>query len=114
MVDKQDMAVRKMGPLIRQFRKSSGMSQEALSEKLGVSYQQVQKYEHGRCRITVDRLIQIAQALGVSPSVFICEEDGHICRDSEESRVLALFRSLGNSKLRQAAIRVLDAMSETE
>jgi transcriptional regulator with XRE-family HTH domain len=47
-----------------------GMSQEKLGEALGVTFQQVQKYEKGANRIGVARLQQIAKILGVAPSFF--------------------------------------------
>jgi transcriptional regulator with XRE-family HTH domain len=43
------------------------LSQSDLAEKLGVSFQQVQKYEKGTNRITVSRLEQIALALETTP-----------------------------------------------
>ena len=42
-----------MGELIRQLRKSAGMSQMKLADRIGVSYQQVQKYEKGVNRLSV-------------------------------------------------------------
>ena len=67
------MAVRKSGPLdamvgakIRMSRIDRGMSQTALAEKIGVSFQQVQKYEKGSNRIGASRLAQIAAVLGIS------------------------------------------------
>nr|QQZ51027.1 helix-turn-helix transcriptional regulator [Phenylobacterium glaciei] len=39
------------------------MSQEALAEQCGVSFQQIQKYENGANRISFSRLVQIARAL---------------------------------------------------
>jgi len=40
-----------------------GISQEALAEQCGVSFQQIQKYENGANRISFSRLVQIARAL---------------------------------------------------
>ncbi len=44
-------------------RRTIGMSQEALAEQCGVSFQQIQKYENGANRISFSRLVQIARAL---------------------------------------------------
>ncbi len=52
-----------IGNLIRTARKASGMSQMDLAEKIGVTYQQVQKYEYGKDQINVKRLFQFAKAL---------------------------------------------------
>jgi transcriptional regulator with XRE-family HTH domain len=52
-----------LGAAVRIRRKSLGISQEALAEQCGVSFQQVQKYENGTNRISFSRLVQIARAL---------------------------------------------------
>ena len=54
----------KMGEVIRALRKIAGLSQERLAGKVGVSYQQIQKYEKGTSTAHVPRLKQIAEALG--------------------------------------------------
>lgn len=58
--DPMDIA---LGAAVRIRRKSLGISQEALAEQCGVSFQQVQKYENGANRISFSRLVQIARAL---------------------------------------------------
>lgn len=52
-----------LGATIRVRRRTIGMSQEALAEKCGVSFQQIQKYENGVNRVSFSRLVQIARAL---------------------------------------------------
>ena len=47
-----------------------GMSQEKLGEKLGITFQQIQKYEKGTNRVGASRLQQIATSLSVPPSFF--------------------------------------------
>lgn len=54
-----------IGNRIRVVRIAKGMSQQALSDKLGLSFQQVQKYEKGTNRLDAARLIQIAEVLEV-------------------------------------------------
>ena len=51
-------------------RISIGMSQEKLGEMLGLTFQQVQKYEKGMNRISVARLVEIARILGVDIDFF--------------------------------------------
>jgi len=48
---------------VRLRRKTLGISQEALAEQCGISFQQIQKYENGANRISFSRLVQIARAL---------------------------------------------------
>jgi transcriptional regulator with XRE-family HTH domain len=47
-----------------------GMSQEKLGERLGLTFQQVQKYEKGTNRVSASRLFHVAQVLGVPVQYF--------------------------------------------
>ena len=58
------------GNQVRIARRSAGMSQMALAERLGVTFQQVQKYERARNRISVSMLVQIAKVLKKDISFF--------------------------------------------
>jgi transcriptional regulator with XRE-family HTH domain len=57
-----------VGAQIRLRRKSLGMSQSALAGRLGITFQQVQKYEKGANRVGASRLQAIASILGVEVS----------------------------------------------
>ncbi|MBS0295128.1 MAG: helix-turn-helix transcriptional regulator [Proteobacteria bacterium] len=59
-----------VGARVRMRRKEQGLSQEQLAESLGVTFQQVQKYERGSNRISASRLHQIAQRLKVPVAWF--------------------------------------------
>lgn len=59
-----------VGSRLRTRRSLIGLSQEKLAEAAGVKFQQVQKYETGKNRISASRLYEFAQALGVSISYF--------------------------------------------
>lgn len=60
------------GKQIRRLRKSRGFSQVALADALGVSFQQVQKYERGQNRITVGKISQIARFFNM-PIIYFFE-----------------------------------------
>ncbi len=62
-----------VGSRIRERRRAINMSQTELARKIGVTFQQVQKYENGVNRIGAGRLSAIAQALGVSMTFFFGE-----------------------------------------
>jgi transcriptional regulator with XRE-family HTH domain len=64
---------RQVGARIRLQRTLIGMSQERLGELLGLTFQQVQKYEKGTNRVGAGRLLAIAEALGVSVTYFFEE-----------------------------------------
>jgi len=59
-----------VGQRLRLRRNATGMSQERLGEAIGVSFQMVQKYERGDCRVGASRLMKISQALGVPVAFF--------------------------------------------
>lgn len=61
---------RHVGNRVRTQRMLAGVSQERLGEALGVSFQQIQKYEKGSNRISASRLQQIAHLLRVEVSAF--------------------------------------------
>lgn len=61
----------KIGARVRQARVMAGISQEALSGRLGLTFQQVQKYEKGTNRISVSRLVEIAHITGQPISFFV-------------------------------------------
>jgi transcriptional regulator with XRE-family HTH domain len=57
-----------LGFRIRFLRKKTGLSLMSLAHDIGVSYQQLQKYESGYNRISVSALLAVAKALAVDPS----------------------------------------------
>jgi transcriptional regulator with XRE-family HTH domain len=125
---------KKIGQKIKQIRKSWGLSQIELAERIGISFQQIQKYEKGSTRISVVRLQQIAEALGVNISNFF--EEGkrapqvsdHTLRyisggglfetiqplNKEEITLLKLFRKTRNRKVREGIIKQLRGIIELE
>ena len=69
-----------VGSRVRLRRMLLGMSQERLGESMGLTFQQVQKYEKGVNRIGASRLFQISKILDV-PVQFFFEEAPHIPGD---------------------------------
>lgn len=90
------MAARKPDPLdlmvgdrIRMFRVRRGVSQIMLAERIGVTFQQVQKYERGTNRVGASRLSVIASALGVSVGELFESSEARSCNPSSPARLLA-------------------------
>ncbi len=54
-----------VGRQIRELRRRQNVSQEKLAETLGLTFQQVQKYEKGSNRVSASKLYEVSQALGV-------------------------------------------------
>ena len=59
-----------VGSRVRMYRTLKGLTQEALGEALGLTFQQIQKYEKGLNRIGASRLWDISQALGIPVAYF--------------------------------------------
>lgn len=66
---------RHVGARIRLARQLKQMSQERLANELGITFQQVQKYERGRNRVSAGRLFQLCQALDVDLNFFFAGLD---------------------------------------
>lgn len=60
-----------IGRLLKAKRISKGVTQSVLGDAVGVTFQQIQKYEKGSNRVSVSRLIAICGALKTNPAVFI-------------------------------------------
>jgi transcriptional regulator with XRE-family HTH domain len=71
---------RLVGVRVRDRRVALGMSQETLAGKLGLSFQQVQKYEKGTNRISAGRLFVIARTLSAPIASFFDEVVGAVSR----------------------------------
>jgi transcriptional regulator with XRE-family HTH domain len=85
---------------MRARRLQLGLSQSDLSERLGVSFQQVQKYERGANRVAASTLMTAAGALGVSIGWLVGE-------DAPEEGEKELLQALS----RQGAIEILQAFN---
>jgi|SRR6185295_19831628 transcriptional regulator with XRE-family HTH domain len=70
MTRKPDPLDVEVGRKVRALRLNKNMSQERLAEALGLTFQQVQKYERGTNRISAGRLQRIAKILDVQTAVF--------------------------------------------
>lgn len=103
-----------LGHILRATRKRRGVSQMELAEKIGVSYQQIQKYEYGSSQLTVSRLRQIAEALGVPVKImFNCESaiaDGNNCSclSEKEKKVISLLRDADTDKAADIIINIVE------
>lgn len=109
-----------IGNIIREFRLAASMSQMALAEKIGISYQQLQKYEKGINNITVQRLMQIGKALKIPVCSLlenqnienIAEEVIEYGLSKEEKKLLDLFRRIDNKDIRRGLLIELKGIVE--
>ena len=87
-----------VGKRVRHRRWMVGMTQQQLAEKVGIKFQQIQKYETGKSRLNTDMLMSIARALGVPRSYFFPVDANRSIR--RQGRVVARVH---RQQLRQGA-----------
>lgn len=73
-----------VGKRIRHRRWMVGMTQQQLAERVGIKFQQIQKYETGMNRVSASRLWDISDAMGVEISFFFEGLGRHTTPESEE------------------------------
>lgn len=108
----------KIGQLIKELRKRKGISQMKLAEIVGVSYQQIQKYEKSVSRVSIERLKGISKALGVPIALFFQPERFGVSEPhalykrmtDEEELLLQLFRKIKDKELKNAILTFLKKM----
>ena len=102
-----------VGGRVRLRRMMLGMSQEKLGEQLGITFQQIQKYEKGTNRIGASRLQNIATVLSVPVGFFFDGVPGHgenAASDSKSgSYVVDFLSSSEGLQLNRAFVRISDA-----
>lgn len=60
-----------VGSRIKFYRKSLGLTQADLGRLIGMSFQQVQKFETAKCRLSVSQFVAFSRALGVPPEALL-------------------------------------------
>ena len=69
-----------VGAQLKTLRKSAGLSQTDLANQIGVTFQQVQKYERGTNRIGASRLWRLCKVFGVKPDRFFEGVEAHLAQ----------------------------------
>ena len=96
----------RIGALLKQRRIQLGWSQQGLGTKLGLTFQQIQKYEKGDNQLSVARLLQVCDTLEVDISYFLDSnatpmEAARI--DYETARAIS---KIGNEKIKSAMLKL--------
>lgn len=95
------------------------MSQMELAENIGVSYQQLQKYEYGKCVLTVDRLRQICLALNITLFEFFQDIDGSSKKvmqnnlGKDELQLLRYFKRIERPAQRKSLLRMAEDLADS-
>ncbi|MEW6571757.1 MAG: helix-turn-helix transcriptional regulator [Nitrospirota bacterium] len=108
-----------IGSLIRRRRLAANMSQMTLANKMGISYQQLQKYEKGIDNISVYRLYQLSHALDIPINKFLdIEEHKKIAEDiseygvnKDERTLLEFFRKIQNKEIRRGLLLMVKGIA---
>ena len=87
-----------IGKQLQFIRRSYGISQKTLAEHVGITFQQVQKYEKGLNRISCSKLCEFATFLGVNISVFF-EQLPAVLRNGGKSDAIAYKQTTGSGLL---------------
>lgn len=119
-----------IGKQIRRLRTLKGYSQAAIAKEIGVTFQQLQKYECGVNRLCVSRLLDICKFCKVSPSYFFASlndmQGGDTLHDSENSAefehesehnkelliLVRAFKSITQDSVRSKVLSLVKTMSQ--
>ena len=116
-------ADRTVGSRIAALRAAQGLSQSALGNALGVSFQQVQKYEKGRNRIGAGRLQAIADVLKVPVETFFARQPGatgsaagpaSFLEDAQAMELVMAFASITDSATRASVVAIVKATADLQ
>jgi transcriptional regulator with XRE-family HTH domain len=116
---------KEVGAKVRLQRLTLGLSQTDLADGLGLTFQQVQKYEKGTNRIAASRLQQIASILKVEPPFFFggagqVAKPGHgkahdvldeFLSDKESPTLIEAFMRIKNPKLRRRLVGMVEQIA---
>lgn len=113
-----------VGQSIRLHRKNAKMTLQGLADRLGIAYQQVQKYETGVNRVGAGRLMEIAEILNIPVANFFegtraHGDDGAANAPDPEvalqgRQLLVSFMRIKDPQKRRAALAYLRSLSEQE
>lgn len=112
-----------VGNRIRLRRKLINMTQEQLAANLGITFQQVQKYERGTNRVSASRLFQISEILDVTVTFFFedwddrpvgSKTDKKLFRDERSVNMLTYFDKIQDQSVRDQLVSMAKALAETD
>ncbi len=119
----------RIGKRVKSRRLEIDLSQEKLADLVGVTFQQIQKYENGVNRIAASRLWEMAKALGVPVQYFyegLATEGRGVAEEGpadlvydmmatpEGQRLLQIFGTIRSAKLRRRVVELVRVMAEED
>ena len=113
MVRRRDWLIdKKIGSVIRMRRLKLGLNQTELGDALGVSFQQIQKYERGTNAVASTRISDLCRALEMTPNDLFdvsSKMDGDVSKLSSWAMKIALKLDDASPAMRQAIDAILHA-----
>jgi transcriptional regulator with XRE-family HTH domain len=118
-----------IGKRVKARRLAIDLSQEKLADLVGVTFQQIQKYENGVNRVAASRLWEMAKALGVPVQYFyeglseartgVAEEGPpelvyDMMATPEGQQLLQIFGAIRSAKVRRKVVDIVRAVAQTE
>lgn len=101
---------------LRRIRVVRGLTQEAVGEKIGVTFQQLQKYEKGTNRISAGKLVALAKVLECDVMSFFegveRNDDLPPVQSKGAIRSAQLFDRMANDRQRAAVLRLMESLVE--
>ena len=113
-------ADKRVGACVRAARVKAGLSQSKLAVELGITFQQLQKYEKGKNRIAVSTLLLIADALSLPVQSFFDSVERQATDASDwpdllskdNIRLIQAFSNIGDQKVRRRIMNLILAVTE--
>ncbi len=113
MQERRIITSQEIGGRIKKRRFELGISQEKLADLLGVTYQQVQRYENGTNRLNVENIQLIADILSVPVAHFFAADEISMVAEerpaylpADESKLLKYFRKIENNSFKDLVLQV--------
>src|ERR1700754_748266 len=105
-----------LGERIRRRRRELSLSQSALGAKLGITFQQVQKYENGTNRVSATMLVKLSGALDLSVADLLQDVDGAAgvaatTASAQASQLLADFSRIQSPELRESVLAMVAGLA---
>lgn len=107
-----------VGSKIHEYRIAGSLSRQQLAEKVGITHQQLAKYEHGVNRISVGRLLLMCEELGQPIDVFINEfkkdkkSDKVLAKERLSLEMLRSFKNIDDQKVKEAITSLIRVVSK--
>ena len=115
-----------IGKRLKMQRLARGLSQTDVASRLGITFQQIQKYERGTNRVGAGRLQEMANLLGVTPAFFFKDgprlKEGQSEDTSETTDLLAnkynlalarAFNKIRSRSVRRNVLELVEGLAET-